>query len=178
MWEKMKIPKSERLVALLTTSLLFITALASPYVAASTRVRVVDLPPPSTTSISCSVAPTSVVLGSSITVSGSISPAVSNVTGVTVTLTFTKPDSTTLDRTTTTGTDASFSDTYTPDSAGSWSVKASWAGNDYYLGSTSFETPFTVNASGGIPMEYVYIVVVIVIIAIAAIGFYWYRKRK
>lgn len=173
----MKIPKSGRLLALLAIVLLFIIALASPCVAVSARVRVVDLPPPSPTSISCSVFPTSAMFGNSTTVSGSISPAVSNVT---VTLTYTKPDATTLDRTTTTGADGSFSDTYTPDMAGSWSVKASWAGNDNYFGSTSFDATFTVGEPPalGIPMEYVYAAVIIIIFVIAAIVAYWYKKKK
>jgi hypothetical protein len=173
----MKIPKGKRLVALLTTVLMFITAFASPCVAASARVRVVDLPPPSPTSISCSVFPTSVMLGNSTTVSGSISPAVSDVT---VTLTYTKPDATTIDRTTTTGADGSFSDTYIPDMAGSWSVKASWAGNDNYFGSTSFNATFTVSepSATGIPMDYVYVAVIIIIVIIVAIVAYWYRKKR
>lgn len=117
------------------------------------------------------------MFGNSTTVSGSISPAVSNVT---VTLTYTKPDATTLDRTTTTGADGSFSDTYTPDMAGSWSVKASWAGNDNYFGSTSFDATFTVGEPPalGIPMEYVYAAVIIIIFVIAAIVAYWYKKKK
>jgi hypothetical protein len=173
----MRIPKSERLFAFLITILLFTTAFASPWVAASARVRVVDLPPPSPTSISCSVLPTSVMLGNSITVSGSISPTVSNVT---VTLTYTKPDATNLDRTTTTGADGSFNDTYNPEVAGSWSVKASWAGNDNYFGSTSFDTTFMVSelSATAIPIDYVYVAVIIIIVVIVAIAAYWYRKKK
>jgi hypothetical protein len=117
------------------------------------------------------------MLGNSTTVSGSISPAVSNVT---VTLTYTKPDATTIDRSTTTEADGSFTDSYKPGMAGSWSVKASWAGNDAYFGSTSFDAAFTVKESSalGIPMEYVYAAVVIVIVAIAAVVAWWYKKKK
>jgi hypothetical protein len=162
---------------LLTLSSLFIIAFASPCVAVSYRVALVDLAPPSPTSISCSVLPASLTLGNSTAVSGSISPGVSNVT---VTLTYTKPDATTVHRTETTGADGSFSDTYTPDIAGSWSVKANWAGNDVYLASTSFDATFAVTAvpGSGFSMEYVYVAVIVIIVVIAAIAAYWYKKKK
>jgi hypothetical protein len=134
-----------------------------------------DAPPSTPTAINCSVSPTSVTLGNNLTVSGFISPVVS---GVTVTLTYTKPDATTLTRTVTSGTDGSFTDVYTPNVVGSWSVKASWPGNVSYLGSTSFAASFTVNNPGAIPMEYVYAVAAIVIIVIVAIAAYWYTKKK
>jgi hypothetical protein len=141
------------------------------------RVRVVDLPPPSSSAISCSVSLISVQLGNSTTVSGSISPAVS---GVQVTLTYTKPDGTTLVRTATSGTDGSFTDTYSPDKVGSWSVTVSWAGNDAYFGATSLAATFTVTESSaaGIPMEYVYVAVIVIIIIIAVLAAYWYKKKK
>jgi hypothetical protein len=114
-------------------------------------------------------------LGNNLTVSGFISPAVS---GVIVTLTYTKPDATTLTRTVTSGTDGAFRDNYTPSVVGRWSAKASWLGNVDYLGATSFAAEFTVNNPGAIPMEYVYAVVAIVIIVIVAIAAYWYTKKK
>jgi len=172
----MKTQKSCRLLALLATVLLFIIALASPCVAVNSRVRVVDLAPPSPTSISCSVLPASLMLGNSTTVSGSISPAVSNAT---VTLTYTKPDSTTLARSVTSGNDGSYSDTYTPNAAGTWGVTASWAGDTDFFGSTSFAESFTVTnaASSGVPMLYVYLVIVIIIV-IAAVVAYRFTKKK
>jgi hypothetical protein len=173
----MRFQKSYRLLALFATVSLFIIASASPCVAAGDRVRLVDLAPPSPTSISCSVLPASLTLGNSTAVSGSISPGVSNVT---VTLTYTKPDATTVYRTATSGADGSFSDTYTPDIAGSWSVKANWAGNDVYLASTSFDATFAVTAApgSGFSMEYVYVAVIVIIVVIAAIAAYWYKKKK
>jgi hypothetical protein len=166
----MKDPKRMRLLAFLSAVLMLMITLTSGCVACKA-----DLPPPSPTSINCSVSPTTVILGSSTAVSGSISPAVSNVT---VTLTYTKPDATTIDRTETTASDGSFNETYTPDTAGSWSVKSSWAGNDNYLGSTSFDTTFTVSAPTGIPMEYVYVAVIVIVVVIIAIAAYWYRRKK
>lgn len=78
-------------------------------------------------------------------VSGSISPAVS---GATVTLTLTKPDGTTSTRTTTTDSNGSYSDSYSPDAVGSWSVIASWAGDSTRNGASSPSAPFTVKKSG------------------------------
>lgn len=97
------------------------------------------------TTISCSVSPSEVTEGGSVTVSGSISPAVS---GATVTLTYKKPDATTFTRTATTGSGVSYSDTYKPDATGSWSVSASWAGDSTHEGASSLSIPFTVKKSG------------------------------
>jgi hypothetical protein len=200
MREKMKIAKNKGIFALTAIVLLLTIAIAPQLGAAngipvtlrvvssnetvietgnvSARVRVVDNPPPSSSAISCSVSPTSVTLGNSTTVSGSISPAVS---GAPITLTYAKPDGTTLTRTATSGTDGSFTDIYNPDAVGSWSVTTSWPGNDAYFGATSFAAAFTVTespAAAGIPMEYVYAAVVIIIIVIVALAAYWYTKKK
>ena len=164
-----------RLLVLIAIVTMFSVTLASRDAAYRLRVQVVDLPPPTPTSINCSVSSTSITAGSSIVISGAISPAVSNVT---VTLTYTKPDATTMDRTETTASDGSFNESYTPDTAGSWSVKSSWAGNDNYLGSTSFNTTFDVSGSTGIPMVYVYAALVVIVVAIIVIAAYWYRRKK
>jgi hypothetical protein len=172
----MNLQKSWILLILFTTILLFIVS-AYSCAAVSSQVQFVDAAPPSSTSISCSVLPSSVTLGSSITLSGSITPAVSNVT---VTLTYTKPDATSITRTATTGADGSFSDTYTPDIAGSWSAQSSWAGNSAYFGSQSFAAAFTVTqgSSTGFPMTYAYVIVVIIAVVIVAIAVYLLTKRK
>jgi len=93
------------------------------------------------TSISCSVSSSSPTIGDSITVSGSISPAVS---GATVTLTYTKPDGTTLTRTVTSISGGSYSYLYQPDATGSWSVKASWDGDSQHLSASSQSASFNV----------------------------------
>jgi hypothetical protein len=78
------------------------------------------------TVLSCSVSPSDLTFGDSLTVLGSISPSVSDVA---VTLTYTKPDGSTFTRTVTTGTNSNFSDSYTPNAVGTWSVNASWEGD-------------------------------------------------
>jgi len=95
--------------------------------------------------ISCSVSPASIIIGSSVTVSGSISPGHG---GVTVTLTYTRPDSSVVTRTVTSGAGGNYTDTYTPDRAGSWTVKASWPGDADHNGATSSVQSFSVTKIG------------------------------
>lgn len=90
--------------------------------------------------ITCSASPSTVVPGGSVTVSGSISPA----HAATVTLTYKKPDGSTFTRTVSSGSGGSYSDTFTPDVLGTWSVKASWPGDDGHLGAESGWSLFTV----------------------------------
>jgi len=133
-----------------------------------------------TTTISASVSNTTIVPGDSVTVSGAITPAVA---GVTVTLTYTKPDATTITRTSVSASAGAYTDTYTPDAEGNWNVKASWPGSDTYQSATSSAAAFTVSAAeeqptgAAIPMEIIYAVVAIIVIAIVAVVGYWYMKR-
>ncbi len=90
--------------------------------------------------ISCSVSPQGIQPDETITVSGSITPIVE---GITVTLTYTKPDSTTFERTVTTTSSGAFTDSYKVSAEGSWSVKVSWTG-DAQLTSASSSKAFTV----------------------------------
>ncbi|MBS7637960.1 hypothetical protein KEJ49_03585 [Candidatus Bathyarchaeota archaeon] len=73
-------------------------------------------------------------LGESITITGSIDPPLA---GVTITITYKRPDGSTVKRTPTTTSAGAFSDTYKPDAAGAWIVEASWEGNDVYEPSKS-----------------------------------------
>jgi PKD repeat protein len=81
-----------------------------------------------------------VPLGSLINISGFISPPISNAT---VTLTYTKPDGSTFTKTSTT-TPSNYSDIYTPDMGGTWSISASWEGDATHEGATSSSISFTV----------------------------------
>jgi hypothetical protein len=93
------------------------------------------------TTLTCSVSPSTVIIGGSITISGAITPAVS---GAIVTLTFTRPDGSTTTVSTSTGADGSYTVTYTPNMIGSWSVVASWVGDDTHFGATSSAASFTI----------------------------------
>jgi parallel beta-helix repeat protein len=95
------------------------------------------------TTLSCSVSSSTPTIGDNITISGTIGPIMS---GKTVTLTYTKPDGTTVIRTVTTGSDGSYSDSYKPDTTGSWSVIANWQGDSQHLSVTSQTALFNVKA--------------------------------
>ena len=94
------------------------------------------------TTISCSISLSELIIDDSITVSGSIFPAVSDVN---VTLTYTKPDSSILNRTILSLINGSFSDVYVPSVLGSWNVNASWFGNSTHSGAISSSKSFTVS---------------------------------
>jgi FtsP/CotA-like multicopper oxidase with cupredoxin domain len=96
--------------------------------------------PKQTTTITCTPSASSILRGSSITASGVITPAVA---GAAVTLTY-RGGTSNITRSATTGPDGGFSDTYTPTMAASWSVMASWIGNNAYVGSASSPAQFNV----------------------------------
>ncbi len=158
--------------------LLFLIALVPSGGSLKVPIEVVDSAPPSPTSIICAVSPASITLGDSVSVTGSISPAVSNVT---VSLTYTKPDGTTIIRSVNSSANGSYSDNVIPDLSGSWKVKASWGGDANYLGATSFDVSFNVQgvSGSGFPMEYVYLtIVVVVIIAVLAAAIVMLKRKK
>ncbi len=155
--------------------LLASVSFTAPCVNASLRVSLVDLAPPSSTSISCDVSSKSVVLGSPILISGKISPPVPNVS---VTLNYTKPDSTTFSHTETTGADGSYNETYAPDVTGNWKVMASWAGNDNFFGASSFESTFDVTTTSSIDYAYVYAIVAVVVVVIVGIVVFLLKRKK
>lgn len=99
--------------------------------------------------ITCVVSSANIKIGESLTVSGTVSPAVG---GASVTLLY-KMGSTEVTRQATTGSDAKYSDKYSPSAAGSWTVTASWMGNAQYGGASSQQAAFTVTqapSTGGL----------------------------
>jgi hypothetical protein len=97
------------------------------------------------TSISCSVSSSEVTEGASVTVSGALNLEVSDTM---VTLTYQKPDGSTVTRTVTTGANGSYSDSYQPEAEGSWSVTVTWDGDATHDGAASTLVSFTVKTSG------------------------------
>jgi hypothetical protein len=128
------------------------------------------------TELSCSVSKNALTEGNSIVVSGSISVPLS---GKTVTLAYMKPDGSTLNRTVTTGSDGGYSDSYTPDASGSWSVVASWAGDSAYSGATSSSRSFSVTPQSfiEIPLGMATVGGIVTVVVIAAIVLVL-RRRK
>jgi hypothetical protein len=89
--------------------------------------------------------PPQVKLGEVASVSGTIvSTGGPPVAGVNVTLSYTKPDESVVNRISMTETGGSFQDAYSPDMLGTWSVKASWTGDEDHNGTESLEVPFNV----------------------------------
>jgi parallel beta-helix repeat protein len=126
------------------------------------------------TTLSCSASQTDIEIEAAITVSGSIRPATSDAT---VTLTYTKPDSTSLERAVTTDSKGDYSDTYTPSTTGSWEVEASWEGDSTHLSATSITETFEVREKEGISwILYGGAAAIIVLIAIV-LFFVLYKKK-
>jgi len=89
--------------------------------------------------------PPQVKLGGVTSVSGTIvSTGGPPVTGVNVALSYKKPDGSVVNRISMTGTNGYFEDSYIPDMPGTWSVKASWIGDQDHNGTEGLEVPFTV----------------------------------
>jgi hypothetical protein len=98
------------------------------------------------TTISCSVSPSEVVEGKSITVSGTIHPI---LPGKMVNLTYTKPNASNLTRMVVTIFDGFYTDSFAPDATGVWSVSASWEGDSLFDGASSSLKSFTVKKKSG-----------------------------
>jgi N-acetylneuraminic acid mutarotase len=95
--------------------------------------------------ISCSASPTNIVLGNAISISGSLTPSTKDVN---VTIIYTTPQiygGQTLHREVSVSPNGGFNDTFTPNSVGSWFVRAYWEGNVTVQSSTSAEISFIVS---------------------------------
>jgi len=92
--------------------------------------------------ITCNRSQAQLLLGEPVTISGSIDPSHE---GVEVTLNYTKPDKSVMTRNAISSVDGSFSDTFTPEAAGMWSVTAWWSGNLEYMGAKSSSKKFLVS---------------------------------
>jgi hypothetical protein len=91
------------------------------------------------TSIELSPPPKEVEVGKELTITGKILPPIVNVE---IILTYTKAGEVKITHTVTTALDGAFKDTITPDAGGTWTVKASWEGNEKYEATESEEVSF------------------------------------
>jgi hypothetical protein len=136
------------------------------------------------TTISLSVSETSITEGDGVSVYGAIEPPEQ----VSVTLTYTMPDGSTLTRTATSSSDGSFSDSFEPTATGSWSVQASCAGSETQAGATSDAVSFTVlepsipdgvdHEAFAIPIFWVAIIVIVVLVFIVVALFAVILSRR
>ncbi|MEM4979118.1 MAG: zinc ribbon domain-containing protein [Candidatus Bathyarchaeia archaeon] len=93
-------------------------------------------------SLSLSVSPTSLKLGESVSVVGTLSPAIA----ATVELVYRRPDGFELLKQVATSASGAFSDSLRPDMVGAWSVRARWAGDADREGCESAPASFSVEA--------------------------------
>lgn len=101
--------------------------------------------------LSCSVSPSRIEKGETIDVEGLLDPVINNAT---ISLVYTKPDASTITRTVQTIADGSYGDSYQPDIEGSWTVNASWVGDEQHQGDwalASFEIVFPVALTIDLP---------------------------
>ncbi len=142
----------------------------------STTVQLVIERPTSPSSISLSVNPTTITMGDVISVSGVLSPGVAT----TVDIIYHRSDGFELTRHVATSVSGAFSDSFTPDMEGPWSVLARWGGNDDLEGSESAAASFLVEAApppqasfldqipGGLTTLIIAAIAIVAIIAVAA----------
>lgn len=95
----------------------------------------------SSSSISSSVSPSTVIVGGAVTVSGAISPIHSRVE---ISLVFTRPDGSVFTHIVLSDASGTYGYVFTPEMVGLWSVKASWKGDADHYGASSTTTSFTV----------------------------------
>lgn len=91
------------------------------------------------TTITASVSKGNVKVGEEQVVTGRIEPS---VPGVEVTITYVKAGGVKIVHKVSTASDGSFKDVIKPDAGGTWTVKASWEGNEKYEGAVSEEITF------------------------------------
>jgi len=135
--------------------------------------------------ISCRVTAKTTQVGEKLEITGAISPPHG---GVLVTITYKGADGSTLTRTVTTASDGTFSDSFTSQSSGKWSVYASWSGDEDHQGFTSEAASFVVEekpqltpppppSTMGLPIFW--ILVPIIALSVFAVGaLYLTRSRR
>jgi PKD repeat protein len=146
------------------------------YLAAESSVTTVTVTKISS-AISIFASPETLKVDENTTISGSITPARS---GVTVTISFRLSGETTWNTTTvTTNATGGYSYTWTPDEAGDYEFKASWAGDTNTLGDESSTITVTVEeAAAALPSYLLYLAIIIIVIVIAAIAIYFLKIKK
>jgi hypothetical protein len=127
-----------------------------------------------TTSLSIFVEPSKVNVGDSVTVKGSITPAMAT----TITLTIKEPDGTVKRLDTTSSPTGSFSFTVKLEKEGKYSFAASFSGNVEHETSTSPEVYVEVAPVPTLPWLYVVVAVIVIIIVVAGIATARARKTK
>ena len=129
-------------------------------------------------SISVSLSTQTIGQGENLLVTGELPEAHE---GVEIVLDYVRPDGSIVKRTVTTEPDGSFSDRYSPDMSGAWTVTAKWEGNEDYE-ATSMTRSFTVKtglswmaAFGGYS---IFVAAIAVVVTVSFILFWRRRARR
>jgi hypothetical protein len=128
------------------------------------------------TRITLSLTPTTVTQGENVTINGFIEPAMS----VNITLYITAPDGISTNKTVTSTSSGTFTDTFRPNKAGTWQVIAKWDGNAVYAAYTSLAATVTVKP---IDVSWAYtltglIIGIVALVLGLTITLHYMRKRR
>ena len=118
----------------------------------------------------------------SVAVTGQINPGIVNAP---ITVTFVKPDGTTVDLAVTANEEGAFNASYTPDTVGNWTITAWYSGAEYpshaythaYSAHLHLKVVETQQPTPPPPEEYVYAAAAIIIIAVIAVAAYLFIKK-
>ena len=115
-----------------------------------------------------------IVLGESLTVSGQLTPAITNIA---ITLTFTRPDNTQDNVTATTKNDGTFSYTYTPNMIGNWAITATYQSDtqNFTSETLSLQVTATTNTT---TLDYLYFIIIFIVAILILIAAYAYTKLR
>ncbi len=137
------------------------------------------------TSLSCSVNSASLNIGEEIIVSGSLIP---NLSEKSISISYTGPDGSSFTKTVTTSSDGGYSDSYTPDSSGAWSIQASWSGDDTHQACISEKKIVTIKDTGSsgsspttilsLPIEIIIILGIVAVVIVVSVSVVIFRRRK
>jgi outer membrane protein assembly factor BamB len=142
--------------------------------------------PPLNSSLTLELAQPKIVLGESVSGSGSLVPGKANAS---IVLSFVKPDDTVINMQVVTSEKGTFNFTYTPDVVGDWTVAAQWQSDKgYYASAYSEHVPVEVALAPtptptptppppkGLPLEYIIIIAASIAVVIPSLV-YFYKKR-
>jgi outer membrane protein assembly factor BamB len=144
--------------------------------------------PPLNSSLTIKLAQPKVVLGGSVSGSGSLVPGEANAS---IVLSFVKPDGTVINMQVVTSEKGTFNFTYTPDVVGDWTVAAQWQSDKgYYASAYSENVPVAVALAPtptptpspppakGLPAEYIIAIAASIAVIVSSVAFFYMKRAK